>query len=92
MNIDLKEDIKPLSNLRSDPAALLKQVQENHRPLVITDRGKPAAILVDVEYFQKENEKMALMEAILDGEKDIQEGHMKALNQLNKELKSWLKI
>ena len=92
MNIDLKNDIKPLSTLRSDPAALLKQARESHRPIVITDRGKPSAVLVDLELFQKEKEKMELMEAILEGEKDLQEGKIKTLSQLHKDIQSWLKI
>ncbi len=90
MDIHLKEDIKPLSLFRTDPASILRQVHENQRPVVITERGKPSAVLVDVEEYERQKEKMDLMEAILEGEKDFREGEIKSLDTLFRETRQWL--
>lgn len=90
MDIRLKEDIKPLSLFRTDPASILRQVRESQRPVVITERGTPAAVIVDLEDYERQKEKMELMEAILEGEKDFQEGRVKSLDRLHRETRKWL--
>jgi prevent-host-death family protein len=50
--LNLTEDIKPISDFRANTAALLKQIQESGRPLVLTQHGRSAAILVDVKSYQ----------------------------------------
>lgn len=90
MNIKIKEDIKPLSLFRTDPASVLRQVRENQRPVVITERGRPSAVLVDVEEYEKQKEKMELMEAILEGERDFREGRFTNLDDLFRDTRRWL--
>lgn len=89
MELHLQEDIKPLSLFRTDPASVIRQLKEKHRPLVITERGKPSAILVEVEDFERQREKMELMEAVLEGEKDFQEGDVKTLDQIFRQTRAW---
>ncbi len=67
-----------------------RQIRENQRPVVITERGKPAAVIVDLEEYERQKEKMELMEAVLEGEKDFQEGYSKSLDQLHRETRQWL--
>jgi len=90
MDIVIKEDIKPLSLLRTDPGSVLRQIRNNRRPVIITDRGKPAAVLVPVEEYEQDQEKLALMEAVLEGEKDFQEGRTKTLDQVYQRTRQWL--
>lgn len=90
MEINLKKEIKPLSQFRTDPASILRQVRENRRPVVITERGNPSAILVDVEEYEKQQAKLELLEAIFEGERDFQEGHFESLDKTYKETRQWL--
>ena len=48
ININLDSDIKPLSEFRANAAIFVKHVKETKRPLVLTQRGKSAAVLLDV--------------------------------------------
>ena len=89
MEIDLKKEIKPLSQFRTDPASVLRQVRENRRPVVITERGNPSAVLVSVEEYEKQQAKLELLEAIFEGEKDFQEGRFESLDQIFKETRRW---
>ena len=42
-------DIIPVTDLRQDAAAALKRVRASKQPLVITQRGRAAAVLLSVE-------------------------------------------
>lgn len=90
MNIKLKEDMKPVSVFRTKAAAILRQVRENQRPVVITERGEPSAVVLDLEDYERQRDKMALMEAILEGERDVRSGEIKSLEQVFRETRSWL--
>jgi len=50
--IDLVSDIRPLSEFRANTAALITQVRKTGRPLVLTQHGKSAAVLLDVRLYQ----------------------------------------
>ena len=51
-------NILPVSDLRQDAANVLKQLRNNKEPIIITQRGRAAAVLIDVEaYKQSEQEK-----------------------------------
>lgn len=90
MNIRPREDIKPLSVMRTRPASLLRQVRENQRPIVITQRGKPSAVIIDLDDYERQKEKMELMEAVLEGERDIKEHRIKSLDQVHRETRRWV--
>ena len=90
MNINITKDIKPASQFRLDPASVFRQVRENHRPVLVTDRGKPSVVIMDAEDYERQREKMELMEAVLEGEKDFQEGRSKSLKEVFRETRKWL--
>ena len=90
MDIKLKEDIKPLSQFRINPNSVIQQIKKNQRPVVITDRGKPSVILVDLDEYERQQEKMDLMEAILDGERDVESGRTQSVDKLYKQTRVWL--
>ncbi|NTU52647.1 MAG: type II toxin-antitoxin system Phd/YefM family antitoxin [Chlorobiaceae bacterium] len=50
--IDLVSDIKPLSEFRANTASLISQVRKTGRPLVLTQHGKSAVVLLDVRLYQ----------------------------------------
>ena len=56
-------EIIPLTNLRQDAAAVVKRLQASHEPIIITQRGRAAAILMSVHaYEQVLSERKLLME------------------------------
>lgn len=50
--IDLVSDIRPLSEFRANTASLVTQVRKTGRPLVLTQHGKSAVVLLDVRMYQ----------------------------------------
>ena len=48
IRINLETDVKPVSEFRANAAELIEQVRDSGRPLVLTQRGKSAAVVLDV--------------------------------------------
>ncbi len=59
--LKINQDIKPLSEVRNGMAVFIKQVHETKRPLIITRRGKSAAVLIDAQEFEAMEEKIELL-------------------------------
>ena len=62
--LSLTKDIQPLSAFRGNVAGFIKQVQTTHRPLVITNHGRSAAVLLDVEKYEELLEQLELLQDI----------------------------
>lgn len=53
----LADDIRPATDLKNKSTQLLRQMQTTRRPILLTPKGKPAAVLVEVKEVAK---KLAL--------------------------------
>ncbi|HHM04174.1 MAG TPA: type II toxin-antitoxin system Phd/YefM family antitoxin [Gammaproteobacteria bacterium] len=58
-------DIKPISFLKSKAAAMLKQANETHRPIIITQNGEPRAVLQDPESYESMRSAIESMKLLL---------------------------
>ena len=70
----LDQDIHPLSEFRARVASFIQQVHKTHRPVVITNRGKSAAVLLDVSDYESLLDKLELIQDVRDAEKQIDSG------------------
>ena len=43
----------PISDLKQDASATLKRVRKSKRPLIVTQRGKPAAVLLSMDAYKR---------------------------------------
>ena len=50
--MNITNDIRPVTYLKAKAADLLKQVNETHRPVIITQNGEPRAVLQDPQSFE----------------------------------------
>ena len=51
--INVTNDIQSLTSFRRDSAQALKQLRKTRRPIVLTVKGKAAAIVQDAEAYQR---------------------------------------
>lgn len=72
--IQLDEDIQPLSEFRSKVSFYFDKVKKNKRPLIITQNGKSAAVLLDVSEYEALIDKIEVLEDIKRAEKQISKG------------------
>ena len=63
-SIKLDEDIRPLSEFRAGVAAFVKQVNDTGRPLVLTQRGRGVAVLVDIHEYSALRERVEVLDDI----------------------------
>ncbi len=68
------QDVRPLSEFRANAAAFLQQVHETKRPLVITQHGKSAAVLLGVHEYEALLEELELLREVQSAETQIDEG------------------
>jgi len=67
-------EIIPITDLRQDSSAVLKRVRSSREPVIITQRGRAAAVILSVEEYERtENERQILL-LLARGEKEIAQG------------------
>ena len=76
--MSIEEDIRPITYLKTRAADLLKQVNETHRAVVITQNGEPRAVLQDPESYESMRTALGLMKLISQGEEDVRKGRTRS--------------
>jgi antitoxin YefM len=85
--IALDADIHPVSDLRSNFSSLINQVHDTKRPIVITQHGRSAAVLLDVSEYERMVDKFELINDIELATKQIGEGQGISSEQARKRVK-----
>lgn len=70
----LSRDIQPLSEFRAHTAKFVRQVQETGRPLVLTQHGRGAAVLLDITEYERLVERSELAEDVRTAEAQLERG------------------
>ncbi len=86
MNVKFSEDIVPLSDLKVNPGKVVRHVMEEHRPVLLTSRGRGVAVVQNLQDFESAEEERLFMRAVVKGMVDLEEGREKTLQQVKKEL------
>ena len=79
-----------VTTLKRQATRLISEIQEAHSPILITEHGKPAAYLVDVESFETQQDRIRILEGIARGELAVHEGLVLTDDQAKKRMKRWL--
>ena len=87
----ISKDIKPVTYLKARASDLLKQINETHRPVVITQNGEPRAVLQDPESYENMRNTIGLLKLISLGEKDIKDGKSKSQEEVFANIENILK-
>ena len=69
-------DIKPVSDFRANAAEMIEQVKTSGRPLVLTQRGESAAVLLDVAVYQELIEELELLSDVRTAMKQVELGQV----------------
>jgi len=89
--MNITTDIKPVTYLKSKAANLLSQINETHRPVIITQNGEPRAVLQDPESFENMRNAIGLLKLISQGENDVLSGRVKPQEDVFKDIEKKLK-
>jgi len=72
--LKIDQDIRSMSEFRTSIASFLKQVHDTKRPLIITQHGKGAAVLLDVGEYEAMQEKIELLQDIQVATSQVEQG------------------
>jgi prevent-host-death family protein len=78
--MNTKQDIRPISFVKANAANMLDQVNETHRPIIITQNGEAKAVLMDTESYDSMQNAIGILKLISMGEKDIKDGKITEQN------------
>lgn len=72
--VRVDEDIRPLSEFRAEVASFVKHIHETRRPMVLTQRGRGVAVLMDVHEFESMQERLEILEDLYRAEEQLAAG------------------
>ncbi len=88
MSVNLKEDIKPISFIKTNAADMMKYVNESHNPIIITQNGEARAVLMDISSYQEIKDAFSIMSLIKISEDDIKNGDFQTSDEVFSELRN----
>ena len=87
--------INEKGDINSITSDLLNQINETHRPVIITQNGEARAVLQDPESYEEMRKALALLRILAIGEEDIRKGRLKeqeeVFSNIEKKLKKYEK-
>jgi len=84
------QDVQPLSAFRANAAGFLDQVRTTKRPLVLTQHGKSAAVVLDVEEYEALIDELELVRDIRQSKAELARGEGIPHEQVVEELRARL--
>ena len=85
------EDIVPLSEFRANMAATLGQLRDTGRPVVLTEHGRSAAVLLGISDYEALLDEVDLLRDIRTAEEQLAAGkgvpHARAKTELKQRFK-----
>ena len=79
-----------VTTLKRRATEIISTLQDDHTPVLITQHGRPAAYLIDVETFEGLQKKLSILEGIALGEQAILDGRTVSDEVAKARFSKWL--
>jgi prevent-host-death family protein len=79
----ISTDILPIADFKARASEVVRRLREHRRPVVITQGGKPAAVLLAPEEFDQLAYRARFLEAIDEGLADVKAGKVLSEEELD---------
>ncbi len=70
----LSENIKPISYLKANAAAIVEKLKADHQPVVIAQNGEAAMVIQSVADYEQTQETLALLKMLAQSQQALEEG------------------
>ncbi len=74
--LDLTIDIQPVTEFRANTSEILESLKKNRRTIILTQHGRPAAVLESVEEYQRKHEELCFIKGLVAGLRDMESDQM----------------
>ncbi len=89
-NFSISKDIEPLSEFRKNSADFIKRLKKEKQPIILTQYGKSAAVLMDVTEYERISRKLELLEDLLEAKQQAAEGNTYTMEEARKRIENHL--
>jgi prevent-host-death family protein len=79
--------IKPISYLKANAAAVLDHLAERREPMLITQNGEAKAVIQDIASYEETQETLALLKILALGNREVEEGRVRPLAEVVRRLR-----
>lgn len=86
MEAILLSNIRPLTDFRKNMKEYIAELNSNKQPIILTQHGKSAAVLLDTEKFQEMQNQIEFMRKVALGLEDYKHGRVHSLEKTFDEL------
>jgi len=90
--MSITEDIKSVTDLKKKTNEIFRHMHRTGRPVIVTVNGKPNAVLLDVEVFEKKLKAFNLGLLLAEAETDVKEKRTRPARDFLKEFKNIAKV
>lgn len=88
-DVDVAEGIVPLGRFKANASRLIRGLSSHARPLVITQNGRPAAVLISPAAFEEIRARQRDLEAVARGLAEARAGRLVDHRKVKAWLESW---
>lgn len=74
--LKLSEDVLPIGEFKTNASRVIRRLRSDQRPVVITQNGRPAAVLIAPEDYDRLQELARFEDAVREGLRDSDVGRV----------------
>ncbi|MDE2180959.1 MAG: type II toxin-antitoxin system Phd/YefM family antitoxin [candidate division NC10 bacterium] len=83
----LSSQIKPISYLKAHAAEIVRNLDEQREPLVITQNGEAKVVMQGIKSYEQTQDTLALLKILALGTRQIEEGKVQPAEDVLKRLR-----
>ncbi|HPI28860.1 MAG TPA: type II toxin-antitoxin system Phd/YefM family antitoxin [Candidatus Marinimicrobia bacterium] len=85
--INVSQDIVPVGEFKTGISKWLKSIREKKHPIIITQNGRPAGVLIAPEEYDQLVYTKAFLDSIHKGIQDVNDGDIFTTDELKEEIR-----
>ena len=74
--------IRPISYLKANAAEVLQVLEEQRKPMIITQNGEAKAVIQDVASYEETQEMLALLKILALGSQQVERGEITPISEV----------
>jgi prevent-host-death family protein len=74
--------IRPISYLKANAAEVLQVLEEQRKPMIITQNGEAKAVIQDVTSYEEIQETLALLKVLALGSQQVERGEITPISEV----------
>jgi prevent-host-death family protein len=87
----LSKSVKPISYLKQNTAKAIREVHDNHSPMIITQNGEAKAVLLDMAEYEQDQESLAMLKMIAQSKDAYSSGNVKTAKKTFADIRKSIK-